>query len=197
MAPQSFFSAPSSVGPLNRPQTAQMPASCSLRTVPHVETAQNGRFFAALAMATLPILFSVNMSKSPCPRYLDMMQRRRAHHKRKRVGGGEISARDRGRFVDGSGRDAAAVHDGMRQWGRPCRPLGPRWCVCVIFGGCGGARYWVCIGNTRIRVPVYISYGPVNGHTMHERRHGKHMSLAGAIDAKHNWRYIFRLTGRQ
>ena len=28
-------------------------------------------------------------------------------------------------------------------------------------------------------------YGPVNGHTRHKCWHGKHMSLAGAISAKH------------
>ena len=34
---------------------------------------------------------------------------------------------------------------------------------------------------------------PVYGHLTHERRHGKHMSMAGAVSAKRNQRYRFRL----
>ena len=34
-----------------------------------------------------------------------------------------------------------------------------------------------------------IGLDPVNGHPKHKRRHGKHMSLAGAVSAKRNRRY--------
>ena len=45
---------------------------------------------------------------------------------------------------------------------------------------------------------VYVGYGPFNGHTRHGRRHGKHISLAGAISKRDTYigdTYSATLTG--
>ena len=63
-------------------------------------------------------------------------------------------------------------------------------------------KYGAWITTARYQVLGYpyqgssIGYAPVNGHTRHKRQHGKHITLAGTISAKHDRRYVYILPRR-